>query len=120
MVQELEQSRQIIHRIRKRDLYRLVDKEFLRWENRDIWKERFTPEKIVEAAKQLEDQDPGARKLIEELTKDHVIVDMAALHHGMGNRFPLDTCKFYGKYSPNGAHASLVSKCFETFMYIHM
>jgi deoxynucleoside triphosphate triphosphohydrolase SAMHD1 len=113
VVQELEESRQILRRIRKRDLYRLVDKEFRPWESRDIWRKYFTPERIVEAAKRLdpsEYRDPGVKKRIAELTVEHVIVDISALHHGMGDQFPLDNCKFYGKYNPNGMHLSFTFK----------
>jgi hypothetical protein len=85
-------------------LYRLIDKTFLPWDNHELWKERFTSERIVDAAKNLDSpelQDPEVQQRVAELTEDHVIVDMTALHHGMGDKFPLDNCKFYGKYSPD-------------------
>lgn len=66
---------------------------------------RFTPARIVEAARNLDTPDfsnPGVKELIDELKEEHVIVEMSALHYGMGDKFPLDNCKFYGKYSPNG------------------
>ncbi|KAF8582015.1 HD-domain/PDEase-like protein [Ramaria rubella] len=103
---ELEESRQIIRRIRTRDLYKIVDKKFLPWESRELWRKRFTPENIVAAAKRLDSpaQDPEVRERIADLKEEHVIVDLAALHHGMGDKFPLDNCKFYGKYTPNKAY----------------
>ena len=59
----------------------------------------------MEAARNLNTPDfskPEVKQLIAELTAEHVIVEMSALHHGMGDKFPLDNCKFYGKYSPDG------------------
>ena len=44
---------------------------------------------------------PDVRTRIAQLTEAHIIVDMAELHHGMGPKFPLDNCKFYGKYEPD-------------------
>ncbi|KAF8522437.1 hypothetical protein BU17DRAFT_64366 [Hysterangium stoloniferum] len=104
---ELAASREIIHRIRTRDLYKLVDKTFLAWESRNKWRSQYTPECIVETAKTLrgpEIDEPGVEQLIKELKKDHIVVDVTELHHGMGDKYPLENCKFYGKYSP-GIHA---------------
>jgi deoxynucleoside triphosphate triphosphohydrolase SAMHD1 len=93
-----------MRRVRKRDLYRLVDKAFISWDDRHLWSQRLTPESIVEAAKNLkvpEVDGTDVQQRISELTVEHVIVEMSGLHHGMGDKFPLDNCKFYGKYSPN-------------------
>ncbi|KAF8518890.1 hypothetical protein JB92DRAFT_3087920 [Gautieria morchelliformis] len=105
---ELAESRQIMRRVRKRDLYRLVDKAFISWDDRHLWSHDFTPESIVEAAKNLKVPDvdgTDVQQRISELTVEHVIVEMSELHHGMGDKFPLDNCKFYGKYSPDKAHS---------------
>lgn len=59
----------------------------------------------METAKSLdfaEFNNPSVRERTLELTEDHVIVEMSALHHGMGDKFPLDNCKFYGKYNRDG------------------
>lgn len=111
--QELEESRNLIRRIRNRDLYRMVDKMFLSWELRDMWKRNYTPARILKAAKSMSTsiEDPEIRDLIHNLKEEHIIVEMAVLHHGMGDKFPLDNCKFYGKYKPNGNitfHMSIV------------
>lgn len=91
----------------------MVDKMFLSWELRDMWKRNYTPARILKAAKSMSTsiEDPEIRDLIHNLKEEHIIVEMAVLHHGMGDKFPLDNCKFYGKYKPNGNitfHLSIV------------
>ncbi|KIJ33206.1 hypothetical protein M422DRAFT_35579 [Sphaerobolus stellatus SS14] len=104
--EELQPSRDIIRRVRTRDLYKLVDKTLLPWEKRRLWEEKFTAARIVEIAKNLdipEFNEPDVQALVTELKPDHFIVDLSTLHHGMGDQFPLDNCMFYGKYNPNEA-----------------
>ncbi|GJJ07932.1 hypothetical protein Clacol_002139 [Clathrus columnatus] len=102
---ELSESRQIVRRLRNRDLYKLVDKMFLPWEFKKTWASQYTPARILETAKSMCDTvDHEIQELIRDLREEHIIVNVTVLHHGMGDKFPLDNCKFYGKYDPDNAY----------------
>lgn len=101
---ELEESRRIIRRIRTRDLYRMVDKMYQPWESRQTCVEFFTPARILEAARALPAETLEIEELIRTLKEEHIIVDVTAIHYGMGQKFPLENCMFYGKYEPNKAY----------------
>jgi deoxynucleoside triphosphate triphosphohydrolase SAMHD1 len=129
--QELEEARSIMRRVLKRDLYRLVDENVFDWASHDALKAEVTPELITAAAKSLfvpsspalsmsisaasttttasagmtEGGTDSAEALIalaQDLTVEHVIVDIARLHYGMKDRNPIDFVKFYSKHKPNG------------------
>ncbi|EGO30167.1 hypothetical protein SERLADRAFT_358952 [Serpula lacrymans var. lacrymans S7.9] len=98
--EELQPSRDIIERIRTRDLYKLVDFKVFSWEFRNRCQEYITPERIVEAAHFS--PPPGADKLdLEELTPEDIIVNLSPMHYGMQERNPLDFVRFYSKRNPN-------------------
>lgn len=91
-LQELEKSREIFLRIRKRKLYKSVDFKALPWEYHDIEKE-ITPERIAETARK---QNPAST-----LTADQIIVNANLMHYGMKEKNPVDFIKFYSKTNPN-------------------
>ncbi|KAF7979517.1 hypothetical protein HWV62_42088 [Athelia sp. TMB] len=88
---ELEVSRAIFHRIRMRDLYKCVDYNFFRFQERDVCREYITPERIAAAA-----QGMGT-----PITADDVIVDVTTMHYGMYEQNPLHFINFYSKNMPN-------------------
>ncbi|KZT23172.1 HD-domain/PDEase-like protein [Neolentinus lepideus HHB14362 ss-1] len=94
---ELEESRAIFDRIRIRDLYKCVDYKVFEWTYQDLCREYITPEKIVEAAKNLAVTRPTTDADVAELSAKHVIVDLCPMHYGMKDRNPLDFIKFYSK-----------------------
>ena len=59
----------------------------------------------MQAAKNLKRLTAGDHDIDEESVKDlvskHVIVDLAPMHYGMGDRNPLEKVKFYSKRNPN-------------------
>ncbi|KAK7696469.1 hypothetical protein QCA50_001126 [Cerrena zonata] len=102
---ELVEARSICERINRRDLYKAVDYNVFPWDHKQQCQEYFTPERIVQAAKGLKTLDTDEHKLDEDSVKalesKHVIVDLAPMHYGMGDRNPLEKVKFYSKRSPN-------------------
>ncbi|TFY67525.1 hypothetical protein EVJ58_g1575 [Rhodofomes roseus] len=105
---ELQSARDILNRIHRRDLYRMVDWKVFPWAFQHDCREIFTPEKIVRAA-QAEERMPQVkdeaqyRALIEELNPEHVIVDISMMHYGMKDKNPLDTVSFYSKHKPDNS-----------------
>ena len=103
--QELAEARAICERINRRDLYKAVDYKVFPWDQKQKCKDYFTPERIVQAAKNLKRLTAGDHDIDEESVKDlvskHVIVDLAPMHYGMGDRNPLEKVKFYSKRNPN-------------------
>lgn len=79
----------------------MVDKMYQPWESRQTCVEYFTPARILNAARALPVESPDIEELIRNLKEEHIIVDVAAIHYGMGEKFPLENCMFYGKYEPN-------------------
>ncbi|KAI5120720.1 hypothetical protein M0805_006427 [Coniferiporia weirii] len=120
----LAESRSIFDRLRTRDLYRCVDWKTFPWELRDSLRSTITPERIVSTAKTLfENADPAedgpSQELVASLTKEHVIVDISMLHHGMKERNPIDFVRFYGKHNTHesfkaepGELSTLMPACF--------
>lgn len=100
--QELEKARKICDRIASRDLYKSVDYKVFPWAHMSQCSDYFTPENIVQAAKNLKvpDDDRVEDKIVAELGPEHVIVDLAPMHYGMGDKNPLDSVKFYSKRNP--------------------
>ncbi|KAJ7062807.1 HD-domain/PDEase-like protein [Mycena amicta] len=77
---ELEESREIFHRIRIRDLYKFVDQRVVEWERRDVFKAHITPERVAQEARRVAEE----RKVdldLTQLTPDSVIVDHATMHY---------------------------------------
>ncbi|KAJ7196961.1 hypothetical protein GGX14DRAFT_671390 [Mycena pura] len=97
---ELEKSREIFKRIRIRDLYRFVDQRSVEWERQAIFRELITPERVVQEARRLAEEQ-GADIDLDALTPASVIVDYATMHYGMKEKNPLDFVKFYSKRNRN-------------------
>ncbi|KZT13237.1 HD-domain/PDEase-like protein [Laetiporus sulphureus 93-53] len=93
---DLNNAKAILHRIHKRDLYKLVDYKVFEWAHYDICRSHFTPKGIVEAAKAN-----NSAAAVQDLQLDHVIVDFSKMHYGMQDKNPLDSVKFYSKRHPN-------------------
>ncbi|KNZ80826.1 SAM domain and HD domain-containing protein 1 [Termitomyces sp. J132] len=98
---ELAKSRAIFDRIRTRDLYKMVDYKVVDWPWAEIFQNNITPEGIVEAARELSEEDPSIRELVKTLSVEHVICDFSLMHYGMKEKNPLDFVKFYSKRHPN-------------------
>ncbi|KAL5636735.1 hypothetical protein ACGC1H_000640 [Rhizoctonia solani] len=94
---ELEKSREIIHRIRTRQLYKQVDMYMFAVEHRDTLK-LLTPEKAAEVVKTIEMPEGADADLVAE----DIAIDMTLIHLGMKDKRPVDLVKFYGKRNPNG------------------
>jgi len=101
---ELEKARAIIKRLRKRDLYKMVDQKVLPREYRALWKNDLTAERIAEVSKTL--PITGGEGGDTALSADDVIVDFTGLHFGMKEKNPLDHVRFYEKRKPNEAHSA--------------
>ncbi|EIN04338.1 HD-domain/PDEase-like protein [Punctularia strigosozonata HHB-11173 SS5] len=105
---ELQHSRDIMARITRRDLYRTVDYRLFRWGLKGKLYQWFTPDTIAAAAKEVPGVDPDR---IAKLRAEDILVDVSSMHHGMGDKNPLDRVKFWSKQKPNESHhaGSLVS-----------
>ena len=102
--QRLSEARTILNRIVSRDLYRMVDYKVFAWEWKGHLRKFFSPEAIVSAAKlQLHTpENSGEWDALRELSTQHVIIDEAVLHYGMGNSNPIEKIRFYSKRKPHG------------------
>ena len=98
----LKDARDIIERIRVRDLYKVVDFKVYPWDYKERCRKHITPERIVEMARKLALSTDTT--FTEELSPSHVIVNLSPLHYGMEDRNPLDFVRFYSKHSPMVAH----------------
>lgn len=109
--QELEEARAIFDRIASRDLYKMVDMNIIAWADKDRYRDHFTPERIVQAAKAyaFSPSDKVKQEDLDALSAKDVIVDTAGMHYGMKDKNPLDYVKFYSKRDPNGAVVFQVS-----------
>lgn len=87
-VQELARSREIISRIRRRDLYRMVDQQVVPGEYKQLWNNKSLTRELVAA------QSP-------DLEPNDVIVDFSRVNFGMGMLNPVEHVKFFGKHNPN-------------------
>ncbi|EIW62271.1 HD-domain/PDEase-like protein [Trametes versicolor FP-101664 SS1] len=110
----LAEAQAIFHRIRVRDLYKSVDFKVFPWHCKKSLADTFTPDSVVAAFKKLygqrgelkhESSDISELEHVEEyaneLSPDHVIIEVTGRHHGMGNLNPLGFVKFYSKHNPN-------------------
>ncbi|EPS95195.1 hypothetical protein FOMPIDRAFT_1025878 [Fomitopsis schrenkii] len=99
---ELKPARDILCRIHKRDLYRMVDWKVFPWAFQYDCRQIFTPERIVRAAQADErEHAAGERALLDALRPEHVVVDISMMHYGMKDKNPLDTVSFYSKLNAN-------------------
>ncbi|EJT99043.1 HD-domain/PDEase-like protein [Dacryopinax primogenitus] len=96
----LEESREIIRRLRVRDLYKIVDYVILPSNWHDIWKRtgRLTPESIVRQAReeQLDEE--------ERLQPQDLIITWSVLHFGSKEQDPIRSVRFYSWQSPHKAY----------------
>ncbi|KAI0637570.1 HD-domain/PDEase-like protein [Trametes polyzona] len=111
----LEEAQAILHRIRIRDLYKAVDWKIFPWHCKDALKKTFTPDAVVNAFKSLYDRRDALKHTSSDISElehvkpedasalgtEHVIIEVTARHHGMGNLNPLGFVKFYSKHNPN-------------------
>lgn len=72
----------------------------------DLVRARITPESIVLTAKRYAAENPFDSNvpdpaIVEALSAEHVIVDVAEMHYGMKEKNPLRFVKFYSKQHPN-------------------
>lgn len=93
------ESRDIIRRIRDRDLYKCVDWKVIEWSLRGLFREKVTSKHIVEEVKRRAVSDPLPPNF-PELKESDVIVDFSTMHYGMKEENPLKYVKFYSKRSP--------------------
>ncbi|CAG8447978.1 353_t:CDS:10 [Acaulospora morrowiae] len=86
---ELEESRKIIKNLRYRKLYKFVDECLIPAEYYSHVTEKHLNE--LEIVSHQTGDDP--------ISVEDVIVDRVKMNYGKGNQNPLDSVKFYGKYS---------------------
>ncbi|KAL5488449.1 hypothetical protein ACEPAI_6567 [Sanghuangporus weigelae] len=134
----LVESRRILDRIHRRDLYRCVDWGTFRYDLLSRLKKLITSERIVRAAKELFHSDldgkPGrsrsrgpSQDIVASLSVEDVIVDFSTLHFGMKEKNPIDFVRFYGKHNiyqsfkaEAGELSTLIPACFaETQLRIY-
>ena len=102
--QNLKEAQAILNRITSRDLYKTVDYKVFTWEWKDNLCKFFNPEAIVTAAKSHNPKNDEERAALEELSTQHIIIDQAVLHYGMGSTNPIDKIRFYSKRKPHGPY----------------
>ncbi|KIY52421.1 HD-domain/PDEase-like protein, partial [Fistulina hepatica ATCC 64428] len=95
----LAPAREIVHRVRTRKLYKMVDYGPVPWKEVQRYKEHVTPARIATIAKRGLSQD-------DLQASDNIIVDFSPLHYGMKDKNPLDYIKFYSKNNPNKAESA--------------
>ncbi|KAH7102841.1 HD-domain/PDEase-like protein [Auriculariales sp. MPI-PUGE-AT-0066] len=106
----LAKSQEILGRLQRRNLYRLVDSVCLNWalttektyeKDTKTFKDMVTTSKILCHAKEYSTApDPDTAALVAELEEEHVIVDFSPVHWGMKAKNPINEVLFY-----NGKHA---------------
>ncbi|KAL0063992.1 hypothetical protein AAF712_009060 [Marasmius tenuissimus] len=118
---ELDGARRLFSRIEKRDLYKMVDWKLIPYETSTVFKRHVTSLGIYQA---IQDEPLVSLKVDEEeLEAGDIIVEFTTLHHGMKERNPLDSVKFYSKYSPDvcyqaqpGDYSTIMPKSFAEVM----
>jgi deoxynucleoside triphosphate triphosphohydrolase SAMHD1 len=97
--QALAESRAIIVRLRRRQLYKQVDVKVLPGRFKELWEPHLTPENIAAEATRipLVEGIDGAQTLKPE----DIIVDWSTLHMGLKEKDPMQYVKFYSKQQPN-------------------
>lgn len=105
LFQNLKESQAILNRITSRDLYKTVDYKVFPWGWKGHLRKFFNPETIVAAAMLHNPRNDEERALLDELSAQHVIIDEAVLHYGMGNCNPIDKIRFYSKRKPHGLYS---------------
>ena len=93
-VPELEESRAIIKRMRRRDLYRFVDQLVI-----DPLYRPFFPKKSVKPLDIVKHQRFG-----DDLKENDILIDDLVLTYAMKDRNPVDHVNFYNKWNPDELH----------------
>ena len=110
----LNPAKEIILRIRRRDLYRCVDYLHVGVSDKAALAEVVTAEKVAREANairlDIEGSEDGGG--VREVRDSDVIIDWSYLHFGMRERDPIEQVLFYGKGSANSElfEYSLASK----------
>ncbi|KAK1219456.1 hypothetical protein PQX77_017828 [Marasmius sp. AFHP31] len=118
---ELDGARRLFSRIEKRDLYKMVDWKLIPYETSSVFKRQVTEQGIYQA---IQDEPLVSLKVDEEeLEAGDIIVEFTTLHHGMKEKNPLDSVKFYSKYSRSdcyqaqpGDYSTIMPKSFAEVM----
>ncbi|KAJ8517378.1 hypothetical protein ONZ45_g5413 [Pleurotus djamor] len=129
--EELAPARAIFHRIVKRNLYQTTEWKTIDWDSQNLFKEKVTPERIVEEAKKISLDPTEAVELMNaqaNLKPEHVIVDFSPMHYGMKEKNPMDYVKFYSKrhpdtcsYASHGDYSTLMPATFgEVLMRVYV
>ena len=95
----------ILNRITSRDLYKTVDYKVFPWQWKGHLCKFFNPGAIVVAAKSHNPKNDAERAIVDELSTQHIIIDEAVLHYGMGENNPIDKVRFYSKRKPHGTRS---------------
>lgn len=92
----LAESRALLHRLRKRNLYKQADLKVLPSVYKELWGDRLTPQGIANASKSITDD------LMLPVSPEDIIVDWTFLHMGMKEQDPMKLVRFFQKQKPNG------------------
>jgi hypothetical protein len=87
--QELGTAREIVTRLRRRELYKCVDVLHLTSRQEALWKEFITSEKIALEANRVRAEIPTTSELREVVPLD-IIVDWTFVHFGMKDKNPVE------------------------------
>lgn len=96
--QTLAESRAILARLRRRDLYRHVEVKVLPGIFKQLWQPHLTPDAIAQEATMIPIEEDDEETV---LNASDIILDWATLHFGMKDRDPMQLVQFYGKHSRN-------------------
>jgi hypothetical protein len=99
----LAPAREIILRIRRRDLYRCVDYLHVGVSDKGALAAVVTAQEVAREANaiRLGIEDSEDREGVREVRDNDVIIDWSYLHFGMRERDPIEQVLFYGKGSAN-------------------
>ncbi|KIK56330.1 hypothetical protein GYMLUDRAFT_47095 [Collybiopsis luxurians FD-317 M1] len=101
----LAPAQEIFNRIDTRNLYRLVDKKWVTWGERDAYKQLITEERIFQNARELYDEVPETERNqlldagwnIDDLKVGDIIVEQTPIHYGMKEKNPLEYVQFHNE-----------------------
>ncbi|KAF9507194.1 hypothetical protein BS47DRAFT_1398828 [Hydnum rufescens UP504] len=102
----LAESRAIIARLRRRQLYKQVDVKVLPVRFKVLWEPHLTPENIAAEAARIplvEGIDGG-----QALSPEDIIVDWSTLHMGLKEKDPMQYVKFYTSFVARPHEGSIV------------
>ncbi|KAF5379301.1 hypothetical protein D9757_007646 [Collybiopsis confluens] len=99
----LAPAQKLFRRIDERDLYRLVDKKWVAWGEREAYSDIVTRGQIYTNARLSYNQIPEAERKehlkngwsSDGLNEEDIVVEQTPLHYGMKEANPLEFVKFY-------------------------